>query len=140
MKKTFKRTVIAILAAAIVVVGFGGVSVNAARWEASHVNVPGVPISESTIDYITVYHRAAGATAICNYNTHSNASAVIGYTYIDCTNYAMSQVEIKNTEDQPCKPFVGVPTTDIAVNYKITANTTTSNDIFWSKGNIIKVS
>lgn len=140
MKKNFKRTMATLLVATTMAVSMGSINASAASWEASHVNVPGAPSSESTIDYITVYHRAAGATATCNYNNHSNTTATKGYTYIDCTNYTMTRVKLVKTDEDDCKPSVGSPTTDIAVNYKVSAYTPTSNDVFWTRGNIVKIS
>ena len=140
MKKTFKRTMAALLATATMAVGVGGISASATSWEASHVNVSGAPSSESTTDYITVANRSAGAKAVCNYNSHSNTTADTGYTYINCTNYTMTQVKIENTASKTCKPSVGSPTTDISVSYKVSASTPTSNDVFWTRGNITKIS
>lgn len=45
-----------------------------------------------------------------------------------------------NTDTKNCKPSVGSPTADISVNYKVSASTPTSNDVFWTKGNITKIS
>ncbi|MCD7716091.1 MAG: hypothetical protein LUG56_05340 [Lachnospiraceae bacterium] len=140
MKKKTRKKMAALLTAAIFSFGLGSINAGAASWTASHVNITGAPSSESTIDYITVYHRAAGASAVCNYNSHTNSAADGAYTYIGCTNYSMTTVSIYNIATKTCKPSVGSPTADIAVNYKISAKTLTANDTFWTKGNITKIS
>lgn len=90
--------------------------------------------------YVTVNHRAAGAKAVCNTNTHTNSSATTGTTTIHCVTYSMTDQKITKTGSATCKPDVGSPTVDVAVQYRISAYTPTSNDVFWSKGNITKIS
>lgn len=140
MKRTFKKTIAALFAATTMAVGMSSLGVSAASWEASHVNVPGAPSSESTTAYVTVNHRAAGAKAVCNTNTHTNSSATTGTTTIHCVTYSMTDQKITKTGSATCKPDVGSPTVDVAVQYRISAYTPTSNDVFWSKGNITKIS
>lgn len=64
MKKTFKRTMAALLATATMAVGMGGISASAASetvsWSARHVNVQGAPSSESQTGYATL--KAAAET------------------------------------------------------------------------------
>ena len=139
MTNRFKKIIVGIVASAMCVTGtISAISASATSWEASHVNVPGAPGSESKVAYITVYHRAAGATATCNYNSHSNSRATTGTTTIRCTSHTMSDKTITKTSSTTCNPNVGAPYNDIAVNYKVSAYTPTSNDVFWSKGNIVK--
>ena len=135
----FKKTIAAVVAAATLVVGMGSLSASAAPWSASHVNMPGAPYSESTVDTVTVYQRDNGASAACNYNSHTNASATTGYTIIRCITYEMIEQRLENTETRTCDPHVGDPLVDIAVQYQVAASTPTSNDVFWTKGNIIKI-
>jgi len=139
MTKKLKRIFVGIMAAAICIIGsMSSISASATSWRASHVNTPGAPTSESRIDYITVYQDENGALAICNHNTHSNASATIGITTINCVSHDMSSATIYKTNSTSCYPNVGDPNYDIPVVYKVSAYTPTYNDIFWSKGNIVK--
>lgn len=135
MNKTLRKITASIMAITTLAVGMTAISANAASWSASHVS--GAPGSASTTATLTVAHKAAGATAYCNYNTHTNTTAVTGYTRIDCTNYSMTQKQITNTGSVICNPSVGSPTTNISVGYKVSAYTPSSNDTFWTKGNII---
>lgn len=135
----FKKTIAAVVAAATLTVGMGSLSASAEPWSASHVNVPGVPYSESTVDTVTIYQKAKGANAICNYNTHTNVNATDGTTIIRCVTHSMTEQRIPNLNSEICEPDVGNPLVEIAVTYQIAASTPTSNDVFWSKGNIIKI-
>lgn len=135
-KRTTRKGLAMLLVGASLMLG--SMSASAASWEASHVNQTGVPISASTIAHVIVYHRAAGAKATCNYNSHTNANATTGETRIECVNYTMTKQVIQKTGTADCKPNVGEPTVDVAVSYKVSAITPTAEDIFWSKGNIVK--
>lgn len=144
MRRMFKNTLAALIAATTLTVGVGSINANAvvstsASWSASHVNVYGAPSSASTTPVVTIMQREI-ATAICNSVSHSNTSAYTGYTYIDCVNYTMQQVTIKNTDMKECHPDVGTPLEDILVKYKVSATTTCSSDTFWSYGTISKKS
>lgn len=134
-----KKTIAVLMAALIATVGMGEISASATSWSASHANYPGAPSNEGVSPTITVKHRKAGATAICNYATHTNSTAITGYTYIHCANYSMTTKTIKNTNKATCNPDVGTPTVDISVQYRISAYTPTSSDTFNSKGNITKI-
>lgn len=134
MKKRTTRKGLAMLMVGATLM-LGSLSVSAASWEASHVNQTGVPISASKTAYITVYHKADGATAHCNSMTHTNASTG-GETKIECVNYQMSPVVITDYLNHTCSPSIGTPTVAVAVSYKVSAKTYTAEDIFWSKGTI----
>ncbi len=144
MKRVFKNTLAALIAATTLTVGVGSINANAevstsAPWSASHVNVYGAPSSASTSPVVIIKQREV-ATAVCNSVSHSNTSAYTGYTYIDCVSHTMQQVTIKNTDLKECKPDVGSPLIDIEVQYKVSATTTSSSDVFWSYGTISKKS
>lgn len=135
MTGKIKKAIASVLAVASLSTCSVGISASAASWSASHIS-GGAPGSASTTAYLTVYHKAAGASAICNTNTHTNTTATTGYTYINCTNYSMTEKKITKTGSATCNPDVGSPTVNIAVNYRVSAYTPTSPDTFWSKGNI----
>ncbi len=85
MKKTFKRTMAALLAAATMAVGFGGISASAASetvsWSARHVNVPGAPGSESKTGYATLKASAETYTGSVNSMTNiTNRSLTLSST------------------------------------------------------------
>ena len=107
-------------------------------WQASHAYYPGAPGGSGVTDYPELFQRASGATAYCNFNSHTNASATSGTTYISCETYSMTSVSIYNLGSASCNPNVGAPLTDIYVKYKVTCQTPTPYDTFVSKGNIIK--
>lgn len=144
MTKKLKRIFVGIMAAAICIVGsMSSISASAEDltskpWSASHVTKPGAPSSDSRIDRVVICHKAPGAIATCNYNSHTNPSATNGITTISCFSHAMSSVTINKTDSRTCKPSVGAPQTDIEVIYYVSAYTSSYNDIFWSKGNIKK--
>lgn len=143
MKRNFKRTLAALIATTTLTVGIGSINANAAStsasWSASHVNVYGAPSSSSTSPVVEIMQSDEGAKAVCNSVSHSNTDAYIGYTYINCTNYSMQEVTIRNTNPGYCYPSVGFPLVDIPVKYKVTASTTSYPDVFWSRGTITKL-
>ena len=107
-------------------------------WQASHAYYPGAPGGSGITDYPELYHKEKGATAYCNYNSHTNMYATSGTTYISCETFTMTSVSIYNLGTASCKPNMGSPITDIYVKYKVTCQTPTSSDTFVSKGNIAK--
>ena len=109
---------------------------NAASWNASHVNQPGVPTNTGNKPIVTVYHGALGAVAVCNYNDHSNTGAYNGQTRITCITYSMSQVTIYGLNSKNLNPNVGSPNVPVMVKYRVTAYTPHYPDTFVSKGNI----
>ncbi len=135
----FKKLTAGLMAAAILTVGMGSYTANAEPWATSHVNMPGAPYSESTVAYVTIYQKGAGARAVCNYNSHTNANATTGTTTIHCLTYTMTPQMITQTGSVECHPNVGEPISDISVRYQIYATTPTDSDIFWSKGNINRI-
>lgn len=74
MKKTFKRTMAALLATATMAIGVGGISASAAsesaNWSARHVNVLGAPSSESYDGYATL--KASAETYTCDVTSMSD--------------------------------------------------------------------
>lgn len=135
-----RKRIAALGASLVLAVSMMSISASAASWFASHVNLPGMPSNTGAKAYVVVYHRAKGAKATCNYNTHTNAGATTGYTTIECITYYMSSKTIPNLGYKNCNPSVGSPNTDIYVQYYVTAYTPTYNDEFQSKGNIVKIS
>lgn len=99
----------------------------------------GAPSSEGVAKSIIVKQRAKGATATCNYSTHTNSKATTGYTYIRCENYTMTKKTITNTGKATCNPSVGSPIANISVQYKVSAYTPTTNDTYNSQGNIVAI-
>lgn len=137
-----KKIMAAIIAVTTMAISMNAVSTSASNttdtWEVSCVTVPGASSGDSKIDYPVVYHKQAGVNAYCNSNTHTNTSAVTGYTKIECVTYSMDAKTITNTGSKICMPNVGEPNVDIYVKYKVSATTPYSNDIFWSKGTLVK--
>lgn len=131
-----KKRLTMLMAVLFATVSLGKSAVFAASWQASHYNYPGAPDSASNVAYVTVYQGSLGAKAVCNYNSHSNTSATTGKTIIECTSHAMSPCTLIKTDYGFCKPDVGNPTPGVTVNYVVTAETSTMNDVFWSKGTI----
>lgn len=146
MKGLFKKTVaVTLTAATVLVAGMGGRGVEAAvnastseSWEVSCVNMTGVPPSTSKSQTVTVLQGKDGTIAVCNFNSHTNKSATLGYTFINCVSHSMTQQKITNLGSVICKPDVGSPTDEIPVVYRIDATTPSTDDIFWSKGTISK--
>lgn len=137
--RILKKITAVCMAALMAVVGMGQITVNAASWSASHANYPGAPSNEGTVTSVKVVQNTKGVLVTCNYNTHTNPKATKGYTYISCPNYTMSKKRITNLNKVTCVPAVGKIKTEIAVLYRITAHTPTSNDTFNSKGTIVKI-
>lgn len=131
-----KRFIYFLLVVAITI--FSPMAAEAANWEVSGVNMKGVPQSTSKVQYVKVAHRAAGAGAVCNYNSHTNQYGSSGITYFECTNYYMTKPSIKNIGEAVLTPDVGRPVKDISVTYKVYAKSNSDNDVFWSKGYILK--
>ncbi|MDR0919106.1 MAG: hypothetical protein LBM93_07645 [Oscillospiraceae bacterium] len=106
-----------------------------APWTAKCVNINGAGGTSS--DTVTISQYQKGATAICNYSTHTVATATTGITTINCLTYSMSSKTITNIGSVILSPNV-VPLIDINVSYRVSAYSPTPSDVFWSKGNIIK--
>lgn len=141
MKRTFKKTIAALIAATTMAVGMSSLGASAADFKVSHVNVPGAPSSESKTANVTVAHRSAGATATVSSCYNTDGSGTTGKTYFNCVTYSnMGRVTIENLGAATLKPSIGNPSVDINITYKVSASTPNSQNVFWSSGSIVKKS
>lgn len=142
MKKKMAKKGLALLLTGATLV-LGSLSVSAADWTAIHVNMQGAPMNASTTAYVTIYHGVHGALVRCTSASHSNPAGTTGKEYVECTSHPMvvdnnSYLTIVSTGSGVCTPNIGSPLRDIPVSYKISAATPVINDIYETRGNIVK--
>lgn len=138
MRRIFKNTLAALIAATTLTVGAGsltGAAYNRSEaWESRHVNVAGSPSSTDYDAVCSIVYSTYGAICYCNAVSNSvNGSS--GKTTITSVNGTMTSKTIYCTGSAVCAPtFEGAIE---CATYKMSASTTTSGNTFVSSGNIV---
>lgn len=136
MKRTFKKTFVALIAAATMAVGMSGMSTNAYNysesWSSRYVN--GAPGSESYTATCSIVYSTYGAICYCNAVSNS-VNGGSGVTYVNSVNGTMEQKSITNTGSVTCKPTLNGAIE--CSTYKMSAYTAKTSNTFNSSGNIV---
>lgn len=134
-----KKVFASVVAAAMMAVGMGGLSVSAdynlsEPWESRHVNVSGTPSSADYDDVRSIAYSTHGAICYCN-AVSNTVNGGTGKTTITSVNGTMASRTIYNTGSVLCEPtFVGVIH---CATYKMSSSTTTPGNIYVASGNIV---
>ncbi len=138
MKRVFKNTLAALIAATTLTVGVGSLTGTAYNysmaWESRHVNVTGSPSSTDYDAVCSIVYSTYGAICYCNAVSNS-VNGGSGKTTITSVNGSMTSKTIYCTGSALCQPtFEGaIP----CATYKMSSSTTTSGNTFVASGNIV---
>lgn len=138
MKRNFKRTLVALIAATTMSVGTSGMSASAYNysepWETFHTEA-GAPVYSGQADSVAVVYSVKGSTCYQN-SVESSVNGGTGYVYITCNNGTMNPITMyRSAVSRICKPtYTGaIP----CASYTLRAYSTTSGATYTCSGNMV---